>query len=73
MNTPIDILIDLLKKEEGIDFIPSWIIKKAKDIEREEIEAAYEEGFHAGGIIDQLHNLAEKYYEDTFNNQKLTP
>ncbi len=66
MNTPIDILIDLLKKEEGIDFIPSWIIKKAKDIERKEIKTAYEKGFHAGGIIHQLDNLAEKYYENTF-------
>ncbi len=69
MKTPIEKLIDLLKQEEGIDFIPSWIVEKAKDMEREEIEAAYEEGFHAGGSIAQLSNLSERYYEETFTNE----
>ncbi len=73
-KTPVDflklrvqaLLFGKIKQSE-MDMIQHWY-EKAKDIEREEIESAYEEGFHAGGIMHQLHNLAEKYYENTFNN-----
>lgn len=37
--------------------------------EKEEIEAAFEEGFFAGGAISQLGDLAEKYYEDNFGDK----
>ena len=44
------------------------VFNKAKNIERENIESAYEDGFHAGCVIGSLGNLPEQYYEDNYNS-----
>jgi hypothetical protein len=74
-KTPVDflklrvqaLLLGKIKQSE-MDMIQHWY-EKAKDMEREEMESAYEEGFHAGGSIAQLGNLAERYYEETFTKE----
>jgi hypothetical protein len=75
MRTPVDFLklrvqaLLLTKiKQSDMDMIQHWY-EKAKNMEREEIEVAYEDGFHAGGSISQLSNLAERYYEETFKSE----
>lgn len=44
------------------------VFNKAKNIERKNIEAAYECGFHDGAVLHQLSNLPEQYYEDNYND-----
>jgi hypothetical protein len=44
------------------------VFNKAKNIERENIESAFEAGFHAGSVINSLGNLAEQHYNENYNN-----
>ena len=44
------------------------VFTKAKQIERENIEVAYEEGFHAGSALHNLGDLPEQYYEEHYND-----
>ena len=77
MKTPLQKLIEqiesLIIDEEtyGGDWAMPFKSVKHKaelllDSEREEIESAFEDGFHAGGIYASLGNLSERYYEETF-------
>jgi len=45
------------------------LIETCIQIEQEEIEKAYEEGFFAGDKYPSLGNLAERYYEENFGNK----
>lgn len=78
-KTAVDWLIDNIVYSGEVDYTSYSVFlnehvnrlevfNKAKNIERENIEAAYECGFHDGAVLHQLSNLPEQYYEDNYND-----
>lgn len=78
-NTAIDWIINKIVYNGEIDYTSYAVflnehinrlevLTNAKKIERENIEAAYEDGFHAGSVICSLGSLPEQYYEENYND-----
>jgi hypothetical protein len=79
MKTAVDWLIEQIVYGAEIDYTSYSVFlnehvnrvevfNKAKNIERENIESAFESGFHAGSVINSLGNLAEQHYDENYNN-----
>ena len=69
-QTAVEWLVDELQKADYIpkdSIIMDYVIKKAKEIEKQQIVDAFDNGVEDDGIIDN----AEQYYNETFN--KSTP
>jgi 7,8-dihydro-6-hydroxymethylpterin-pyrophosphokinase len=63
-QTAVEWLVDELKNEEGIDFIPTSIFNQAKAMEKEQqIKFANDFLFH-----DNTDLTAEQYYNETYGN-----
>jgi hypothetical protein len=61
-QTAVEWLLEQLRNEEGIDFIPTSFVEQAKAMEKEQIIDAYYYDPNCGKIKDD----GEEYYNDTF-------
>jgi len=61
-QTAVEWLLEQLRNEEGIDFIPTSFVEQAKAMEKEQIIDAYYYEPNCGKIKDD----GEEYYNDTF-------
>jgi hypothetical protein len=62
-QTAVEWLLEQLRNEEGIDFIPTSFVNQAKAMEKEQIIDAYKSDRHPCSDED-----AEQYYNDTYGN-----
>jgi len=64
-QTAVEWLLEQLRNEEGIDFIPTSFVNQAIAMEKEQIIEAWK---NAEGYNDLTNeNLAEQYYNETYS------
>jgi hypothetical protein len=61
-QTAVEWLVDELKNEEGIDFIPTSIFNQAKAMEKQQIKNTFNNGY-----LNHKTN-AEQYYNENYGN-----
>jgi HEPN domain-containing protein len=61
-QTAVEWLLEQLRNEEGIDFIPTSFVNQAKAMEKEQIEDAYWDGYQN---IPSM--KPEQYYKETYS------
>jgi hypothetical protein len=62
--TAVEWLLEQLRNEEGIDFIPTSFVNQAKEMEKEQIiKAVYDS---MGTNFDPNMGRAEQYYNETY-------
>ena len=61
-QTAVEWLLEQLRNEEGIDFIPTSFVNQAKAMEKEQIEDAYWYGYQN---IPSM--KPEQYYNETYS------
>jgi len=64
-QTAVEWLLEQLRNEEGIDFIPTSFVNQAKAMEKEQITQAVYDGM--GTNFDPNMGRAEQYYNETYN------
>ena len=64
-QTAVEWLLEQLRNEEGIDFIPTSFVNQAKAMEKEQIVDAYDNGAEEWTPIE--YSDGQHYYNDTFS------
>ena len=68
MKTAVEWLENKIGKEHMGDFLKS-VIEQAKEMEKEQIIEAHEEGFYSPPFKKSRRREAEKYYNETFKSE----
>jgi len=63
-KTAVEWLLEQLRNEEGIDFIPTSFVNQAKAMEKEQIKDAA----NWGTLYSDSNKSAEQYYNETYGN-----
>jgi hypothetical protein len=61
-QTAVEWLVYVVQSNIAPNYIPKEIVEQAKEMEKEQIEKAFDDGYAKSGIT---HN-AQEYYEETF-------
>ncbi len=61
----VDFLVRELHSQST--FVSKQLVKKAKELEKQQIINAFNDGYRSGYLED--HKLGSKYYEETFRNE----
>jgi hypothetical protein len=69
MKTAIEWLIEHLNLDETSPNYNELIINKAKEMEKEQIMEAHEEGFYSPPFRMSRRKEAEQYYNETFKTE----
>jgi hypothetical protein len=67
-QTALQWFIEQLINEEGIDFIPTIFVNQAKEMEKEQIIDAHNNGYGSGYMDEGI--SPEKFYNDTYGGNK---
>jgi hypothetical protein len=62
-QTAVEWLLEQLRNEEGIDFIPTSFVNQAKAMEKEQIKDAA----NWGTLYSDSNKNAEQYYKETYS------
>jgi len=69
-QTAVEWLLEQLRNEEGIDFIPTSFVEKAKQMEKEQIKNAWVNAWQESFIEPLDYQFyepeAEQYYTETY-------
>jgi hypothetical protein len=61
----VEWLVYVVQSNIAPNYIPKEIVEQAKEMEKEQIEKAFDDGYAKSGIT---HN-AQEYYEETFKSE----
>ena len=64
-QTAVEWLVYVVQSNIAPNYIPKEIVEQAKEMEKEQIEKAFDDGYAKSGIT---HN-AQEYYEETFKSK----
>jgi len=67
-QTALEWFIEQLINEEGIDFIPTIFVNQAKEMEKEQIIDAHNNGYGSGYMDEGI--SPEKFYNETYGGNK---
>ena len=73
MKTAVEYLVEEFKQRLTGENLPNWvieIIEQAKEMEKEQIENAFNYGvYDGGGLIKKYKMSGEQYYNETFKSE----